>query len=121
MFGFSIQVNIYNKCGAQLLVNGEQVMKKRPLLNDSQILIPNNIRFRWIHSHDVADARGKVALLESNRSLYAQLQILFIFVSDSEFASWSDPGKKVRVFEWIFLLGKYLNILFFFHIDQSQT
>lgn len=61
-FLFSIQVIISNKCGAQLFVNGESVSKKRPLYNNSQILIPNNVQFRWIHLQDTAETRGKIFL-----------------------------------------------------------
>lgn len=54
-----VQVEIGNNCGAQLLVNGEPVMKKRPLWNNSEIVIAKNIRFRWMHTQDVTDTRGK--------------------------------------------------------------
>lgn len=102
-------------------MNGESVLKKRPLYNNSQIAIPNNVQFRWIHSQDTAETRGKIILAKLRcRGLFPYEFRLLSNFPESEFPPWSDPGKKVReFFNYVFHLS-IKNIFFSIRLKANR-
>lgn len=68
----NFQVKIKNHATTSLKVNDHEICKERPLFTGNIISVNDSVKFKW--EYKTCDT-----------------------VVDSEFASWSDPGKKVLI------------------------